>query len=164
MDLRYQEYAKLLVEIGVNVQPGQELVLACPVECAWFGRLCAQAAYDAGAREVILNWRDDALTRMRYLYAADEVFDSLPQWQQTMLNGYAQAGAAYLSISASDPENLKGADKMIMNLAQKMIKGKRESEITENDKIMISYMENGCNLIDRQRIRPIVEEMTKEKR
>ena len=55
MDLRYQEYAKLLVEIGVNVQPGQDLVLACPVECAWFGRLCAQAAYDAGAREVILN-------------------------------------------------------------------------------------------------------------
>lgn len=62
------------------------------------------------------------------------------------------------------PENLKGADKMIMNLAQKMIRGKRESEITDNDKIMISYMENGCNLIDRQRIRPIVEEMTKGKR
>lgn len=50
---------------------------------------------------------------------------------------------------------------MIMNLAQKMIRGKRESEITDNDKIMISYMENGCNLIDRQRIRPIVEEMTR---
>ena len=50
---------------------------------------------------------------------------------------------------------------MIMNLAQKMIKGKRESEITDNDKVMISYMENGCNLIDRQRIRPIIEEMTR---
>lgn len=121
MDLRYQEYAKLLVEIGVNVQPGQDLVLACPVECAWFGRLCAQAAYDAGAREVILNWRDDALTRMRYLCAADEVFDSLPQWQQTMLNGYAQAGAAYLSISASDPENLKGV------LPERIIRNQRAS-------------------------------------
>ena len=62
------------------------------------------------------------------------------------------------------PENLKGADKMIMNLAQKMMKGKREAEITDNDKIMISYMENGCNLIDRQRIRPIIEEMTRRKR
>lgn len=121
MDLRYQEYAKLLVEIGVNVQPGQDLVLACPVECAWFGRLCAQAAYDAGAREVILNWRDDALTRMRYLCAADEVFDSLPQWQQTMLNGYAQAGAAYLSISASDPENLKGV------LPERILRNQRSS-------------------------------------
>lgn len=121
MDLRYQEYAKLLVEIGVNVQPGQDLVLACPVECAWFGRLCAQAAYDAGAREVILNWRDDALTRMRYLCAADEVFDSVPQWQQTMLNGYAQAGAAYLSISASDPENLKGV------LPERILRNQRSS-------------------------------------
>lgn len=108
MDPRYQEYAKLLVEMGLNVQKGQNLIVACPVECAWFGRLCAQAAYDAGAREVIFRWRDDALSRMHYLCADDEVFDEMPQWEQDMMNGYAQQGAAYLSIAASDPENLKG--------------------------------------------------------
>ena len=109
-NVKFQEYARLLIEVGLNVQKGQDLVIACPVECAWFARLCAGAAYDAGCREVIMNWRDDALTRMKYLRAADQVFDATPAWQAEFLNGYARAGAAYLSISATDPENLKGVD------------------------------------------------------
>ena len=108
--VKFQEYARLLIEVGLNVQKGQDLVIACPVECAWFARLCAGAAYDAGCREVVMNWRDDALTRMRYLRAADQVFDATPAWQAEFLNGYARSGAAYLSVSAADPENLKGVD------------------------------------------------------
>ena len=53
MQEQLKEYAKLLVEVGVNVQKGQNLVITSPVECAWFARLCAQAAYDAGCREVV---------------------------------------------------------------------------------------------------------------
>ena len=44
MEQKFQEYARLLVEVGVNVQKGQDLVIACPVECAWFARLSAKAA------------------------------------------------------------------------------------------------------------------------
>ena len=109
-NVKFQEYARLLIEVGLNVQKGQDLIIACPVECAWFARLCAEAAYDVGCREVIMNWRDDALNRMKYLRATDEVFDAYPQWQAQFLTGYAKAGAAYLSISATDPENLKGVD------------------------------------------------------
>lgn len=110
MTNKFQEYARLLIEVGLNVQKGQDLVIACPVDCAWFARLCAGAAYDAGCREVIMNWRDDAMTRMRYLRAAEEVFDAVPAWQAEFMNGYARTGAAYLSLSATDPENLKGVD------------------------------------------------------
>ena len=105
---QFEEYAKLLVEVGVNIQEGQNLVIACPVECAWFARLCARAAYAAGCREVVMNWKDDALSREKYLHGADDVFDSVPAWQSAFYNGYAREGAAYLAISASDPENLKG--------------------------------------------------------
>lgn len=34
MEEKLQEYARLLVEVGVNVQKGQNLVIACPVECS----------------------------------------------------------------------------------------------------------------------------------
>lgn len=110
MENKFQEYARLLVEVGLNVQKGQNLVIACPVDCAWFARLCAKAAYAVGCREVVMNWRDDALTREKYLHAAGEVFDTVPAWQAEFLNSYAREGAAYLAISASDPENLKGVD------------------------------------------------------
>ena len=63
MQKKFEEYAKLLVEIGANVQKGQNLVISCPVDCAWFARLCAKAAYEAGCREVVMAWGDDQLSR-----------------------------------------------------------------------------------------------------
>ena len=50
MQKKFEEYARLLVEVGINVQPGQELIISCPVDCAWFARLCAKAAYAVGCR------------------------------------------------------------------------------------------------------------------
>ena len=108
MEEKLRESAQLLVEIGVNIQRGQNLVIAAPVECAYFARLCAKAAYAAGCREVVMNWRDDALAREKFLSAADDVFDTVPEWSKRFYNDYAEEGAAWLSISASDPENLKG--------------------------------------------------------
>ena len=110
MEEKLREYAKLLIEVGLNVQKGQTVVIRCPVECAFFARLCASAAYDVGCREVVMRWSDDYLSRERFLRADDSVFDSLPLGQKEFLNGYAAEGAAYLSISARDPEVLRGVD------------------------------------------------------
>ena len=110
MEEKLQEYARLLVRVGLNVQRGQTLVISSPVECAYFARLCATEAYAVGCKEVVMNWHDDALGRMKYLYADDAVFDDVPLWRRHFFNDYAQEGAAYLAISASDPENLKGVD------------------------------------------------------
>ena len=85
-------------------------MISSPVECAFFARLCAAEAYDAGCREVVMNWSDDALGRMKYLHAEDSVFDAVPLWRRHFYNDYALEGAAYLAISASDPENLRGVD------------------------------------------------------
>ncbi len=108
MEESLQEYARLLVQIGLNIQRGQRLVISAPVECAAFARLCAREAYDAGCREVVMNWHDDALTRMKYLQADEAVFDEVPLWRRHFFNDHALEGAAYLAISATDPENLKG--------------------------------------------------------
>lgn len=110
MDEKLREYARLLVRVGLNVQRGQTLVISSPVECAAFARLCAAEGYEAGCKEVVMNWHDDALGRMKYLHAAEEVFDAVPLWRRHFFNDHALEGAAYLAISATDPENLKGVD------------------------------------------------------
>lgn len=119
MEERLNEYAKLLVEVGCHVRRGQTLVLSAPVECARFARLCASAAYDAGCREVVMNWGDDFLARERYLRADSAVFDTVPEWRRSFYNGYAAEGAAYLAISATDPETLKGVEPDRVIRAQK---------------------------------------------
>lgn len=35
MEEKLREYAKLLIEVGLNVQKGQAVVIRCPVECAY---------------------------------------------------------------------------------------------------------------------------------
>ena len=61
---KLREYARLTVRLGVNLQKGQELVLSCPVECAYFGRMIAEEAYIAGAKEVITIWNDELMTKL----------------------------------------------------------------------------------------------------
>ena len=110
MEEKLHEYAELLVRIGVNIQENQTLMITSPVDCAPFARLCTEAAYAAGARDVVLNWVDDATIKQYYLHAADELFDSVPEWQKVMRNGLAEEGAAFLSIIGSDPEAMLGVD------------------------------------------------------
>lgn len=120
MELKLKKYARLLVEVGVNIQKGQRLVINSPVECADFARLCISAAYDAGCSEVVMNWSDDFASREKYLRADSSVFETYPLWQREFLNGYAREGAAFLKIYASDPENLKGVDPDRISLAQRV--------------------------------------------
>ncbi len=105
-----KDYAELVVRAGINIQKGQRLSITCPVECADFARLCAAAAYEAGCREVLMRWVDDDLKRMKYLYAADEVFDSVNSWTVDYLNTLSAEGAGFLSIYAEDPSLLNGVE------------------------------------------------------
>ena len=118
-----RDYARLLIQEGLNIQKGQRLVINCPVDCAPFARLCADEAYAAGCREVIMKWRDDYLSRIKYLHADDSVFDTVNQWDVLMADTVSAEGAAWLAIHADDPENLKGVDPDRIRRAQ-IVSGK----------------------------------------
>lgn len=110
MDTRLQEYAQLAVTVGINLKKGQPLVIRTPVECAPFARLCAEVAYEAGAREVIVDYTDSTFARMRYLHADDAVFDGSPSWFSDKFNMLAAEGAAFLTFTSDDPDMLRGVD------------------------------------------------------
>ncbi|GAA0721220.1 aminopeptidase [Clostridium malenominatum] len=105
-----KKYARLAVKTGVNIQQGQTLVVSSPIECAEFTRLIAEVAYDEGAKDVFINWNDELFTKIRFLKAPEEVFSEFPNWQKELFDHYDSIGAAYLSISASDPELLKDVE------------------------------------------------------
>ena len=66
-----------------------------------------------------MNWSDDELARMKYLRAESSVFDDAPEWREKFFTHYAEMGAGYLAIAASDPETLKGVDPDRLVRAQK---------------------------------------------
>ncbi|MBQ8506518.1 MAG: aminopeptidase [Clostridia bacterium] len=107
---KLNEYAHLLVEVGMNLQPGQTPRLTAPVECAQLARMCVAACYDCGAKEVLLDWNDDFVTRQRYLHAADEVFVQVPAYMQAKFDYMVDTQCPMLHIIGDDPELLKGVD------------------------------------------------------
>lgn len=109
-EAKLNEYAHLLVDVGMNVQPGQTPYIRGPVECAPLVRLCVAAAYDAGAREVIVEWNDDFVSRQKYLKAHEQVFSEFPEYLQKRYDYMTETACPLLSVIGSDPEMLKGVD------------------------------------------------------
>ncbi|WP_055669059.1 aminopeptidase [Desnuesiella massiliensis] len=114
-----RKYAKLAVKTGINIQKDQTLVVMSPIECAPFTRMISEVAYEEGAKEVVIHWNDELSAKVKYMKASDEIFDIFPDWQKESQLYYAKQGAAFLSISASDPELMKEVDPMRIARFQK---------------------------------------------
>ena len=109
-EAKLSEYAHLLVEVGLNLQPGQTPRIASPIECAPLARKCVEAAFDCGARDVVLEWKDDFITRQRYLKADESVFAEFPSYTRAKFDWMVENNCPSLAIIGSDPEVLKGVD------------------------------------------------------
>lgn len=105
-----EAYARLIVEAGCNLQPGQELYLTSSVETAAFARRITRIAYERGARHVTVRYTDEQISRMHYDNCAIEVFETMPEWAALLNNSMARDGAAILSIISDDPEAMTGID------------------------------------------------------
>ena len=77
---KLKEYAHLLVEVGLNVQPGQTPCISSDIEYAQLARMCASACYDRGARDVVVTYGDDLITRESFLRADAAVFEEYPSY------------------------------------------------------------------------------------
>jgi aminopeptidase len=114
-----EKYADLAVRIGINVQKGQTLVINAPITAAEFVRAAAKKAYEAGAKNVHVEWADEQLAKIKYLNAPDEAFTEYPMWRAQGLEELAKAGAGFLSISGSNPDLFKGVDPERISTANK---------------------------------------------
>lgn len=105
---KLEKYAELAVNVGVNIQPEQTLVVNSTIDSAEFVRIVVRKAYEAGARNVVVNWRDDVEIRTKYELASTEVFLEYPEWRAKESEELAKNGAAFMSILSSSPHLLKG--------------------------------------------------------
>jgi aminopeptidase len=110
-------YADLTVHVGLNLQPGQRLLIIGPLasggvslEAAPFVREITASAYRAGASLVEAIWGDEALLMARFKDARGETFSRFSRWLPEALSQHADAGDAILSVFANDPDQLHGQD------------------------------------------------------
>lgn len=136
------QYADLIVKVGVNIQPGQVLIVQAPLETAEFTRLVVAKAYQAGAKYVQVDWDDESISRIRYEHASDDSFDYYPKWHADMLEHFAEEGGALLHIKVPDPMLLQGIDGSKVSRAVKAaaIARQKFQNYTRNNRITWSLI------------------------
>ena len=107
---RLNAYAELLVKVGVNVQPGQKLLVRTSTAAVPLTRKIVELAYQAGSPYVEVMWSDDGVTKARFKHAPADSFATIPRYRAEALNQLAAESAASLSIVANDPDMLSGTD------------------------------------------------------
>ena len=107
---RTDRLAEVAVRVGLDLQPGQELILAAPLTAVPLVRRIVEHAYRAGAGPVTTLYADAAATLARYRHAKGGTFDRSPGW---LFEGQAKAmdeGAARLAVFGDDPAMLADQD------------------------------------------------------
>jgi aminopeptidase len=100
---RLEEYARLALEVGVNLATGQDVLIVGLVEHAPLARALAQASYAAGARYVEVAYTDNHVRRALVELAPEESLVRTPAWRVDQLSYLGEQRGALVQI-AGDPE------------------------------------------------------------
>ena len=104
-DDRLHRYARLAVQVGLNLQPGQILGVNALVEHAPLARAIAQEAYTAGARYVDVSYSDQHVRRAHIASAPDDQLGFSPPWLVERYDELGRVGGALIAISGNpEPE------------------------------------------------------------
>ncbi|MFX1418575.1 MAG: aminopeptidase [Promethearchaeota archaeon] len=112
------KYAEVIVKIGLNLQPGQRLLIGKPIigingvsiELAPLVRLIVKKAYQIGAKLVDVMWDDDQIRLYRYKFAPKDSFEEYPTWRTDGAYDIAKEGDAMLLVAARNPDLLSEQD------------------------------------------------------
>ncbi|MFT8675648.1 MAG: aminopeptidase [Acetobacter sp.] len=100
--------AEVGVRTGLNVAPGQQVILTAPLEAVPLVRRITQHAYRAGASLVTTFYADDETTLARYQYGHENTFDTAAGWLAKGMTEGFRDGAARMAITGGNPTLLAG--------------------------------------------------------
>ena len=103
-----QQYARLLLQEGVNLQQDQLLVINGDVENKDFVYIVVEEAYALGAKDVHINWRSTITAKSRLTHAKNTVLANPAPWIADMYHHIVDSNACILSLISANPFAYEG--------------------------------------------------------
>ena len=107
---RLDALAEVAVKVGLQLRPGQYLLVTAPVEALPLVRRIADHAYRAGAGLVTPLLSDPEVALARYRSGEEASFDRAAGWLYDGMAKAFDAGTARLAVVGEDPMLLAGQD------------------------------------------------------
>jgi aminopeptidase len=102
-DDELRRYARVILEVGVALQPGQDLAINAHLDHAYFARVLCDEAYARGAELVDVWFWDPHTKRSRLRHAPQETLSRTPGWLDARYRQLAERAGALVNL-AGDPE------------------------------------------------------------
>ncbi len=111
---KLEKYADVILKVGLNLQPGQRLLIGgptvgadgVPIEAAPLVRKIAKKAYQMGARMVDVLWGDEQLRFLRFQNGPKDSIEEYPKWRIDARYDISKAGDAHIMVISPNPELL----------------------------------------------------------
>jgi aminopeptidase len=110
-DALLRRYARLIVQTGANIQPGQDVLVIAAPESSRLVRAIAAEAYMRGARFIDPWYFDPQVKRIRALTAGDDTLEFVPPWVGSRLTRLGEGHGSRISVSPNAaPGLMDGVD------------------------------------------------------
>ena len=107
---RLKKYAELIVNKGLNLDPGQEVLILASLDQPDFVRSVVELCYQAGASRVLVQWKDDPVEKLHLIYRSEKSLARLDSWELAKLKWRKRKLPALLWLDSDDPDAMDGID------------------------------------------------------
>lgn len=116
---KLRQFATLTVRRGVNVKPGQDVIIHAELDQPEFITMVVEEAYAAGAKSVRIKWTHQPISRVNAIAMKEDVMAEIPEWQHAEMAHNVKTLPAQIHIRSVDPDGMKGVDqKKLSNVAK----------------------------------------------
>jgi len=115
-----RSYAKLIVQCGVNVQKGQEVLVYAGLDQPEFVQMVVEEAYRAKAKEVTVIWDYQPLQKLHARYQTVKTLGEVKEWQKARQQHYCDALPCRIILMSDDPDGLKGVNMTKLSKARQL--------------------------------------------
>lgn len=105
-----RNYAQLIARQGVNVQKGQEVVVAAGLDQPEFVKLVVEECYRAGASKVSVEWDYQPLTKLHVRHQSLRKLGQVEAWEEEKMRHYVRSLPCRIYLESDDPDGLKGVN------------------------------------------------------
>jgi aminopeptidase len=105
-----ERYAALALQVGINLQPGQDLLIEAAPEHMAMARALATEAYRSGARRVSVTYDDQHIRKAAVLHGPMEALTTAFEFEFARYREFADGGAMIYVVGNPDPHLFDGLD------------------------------------------------------
>ena len=103
-----KKYARLIAEVGVNVQKGQEVFIVAGLDQPEFVAMVVDECYKLGAGRVVVDWDYQPLEKLHVRHQSIKTLSELTEYQEARYKHYLDKLPCRIYLDSDDPDGLRG--------------------------------------------------------